>query len=100
MRVNGRNPSAGMRQDTWILRVYLDSTYMGVWDKRTGGALDSDDVTYYPGGMDRRVSLGGRNTTDNIVLQRLYDREDDHAKIAQWLSRNGTGTVVVEQRPL
>lgn len=99
-RTGGTNPTAGTRQDTFITRVFLNNAYMGVFDKRTGGALDSDDVTYYPGGMADRVSLGGRKTTDNVVLQRLYDLQDDHDKINTWFNAVGKGTVVIEQRPM
>lgn len=99
-RVNGTNPSAGARQDTFATRVFLNGAYMGVWDKRQGGALDSDDVTYYPGAMAKKVSLGGRQTTDNVTLQRLYDLQDDHDKLQLWFNAVGKGVVVVHQRPI
>jgi hypothetical protein len=92
--------TSGTRQDTWIIRVHLGNTPLGVWDKKSGGALDSDDIKYYPGGMVPPVSLGGKKTTDNVTLQRLYDRHDDHDKINTLLAAVGRGQVKVAQRPM
>src|SRR5262245_37865848 len=61
----------------------------GVWDKKTGGAVDSDDSKYYPGGMEPPISLGGRRTVDNITLQRLYRIQRDHEHVGRLL--NGAG---------
>lgn len=97
---------AGTRQDTFVLYVTLEpgrgllSFDSGVWDKRSGGALDSDEVKYYPGRMQDQISLGGRRTTDNVVLSRLYDIHDDHDIIDIWLNAVGRGRVTVVQRPM
>lgn len=91
---------AGTRQDTFILRVHLNGNSYGVWDKKTGGAVDSDDIKYYPGGMVPPISLGGKVTTDNITLQRNYDRVDDHDRINTLLDAAGKGIVTVSQRPM
>jgi hypothetical protein len=80
--------------------VHLNGNSLGVWDKKTGGELDSDEVTYYPGGMVPRISLGGRVNPGNVTLQRIYDRFDDHDKINTLLHAVGRGTVIVSQRPL
>jgi len=90
----------GTRQDTFIVRVHLDGNPLGVWDKKTGGELDSDDAKYYPGGMLPPISLGGKKTTGNVVLQRIYDRLDDHDKINTLLTRVAKGQVTVSQRPM
>jgi hypothetical protein len=92
--------TAGTRQDTWTITVHLGNTPLGIWDKKTGGALDSDDIKYYPGGMVPPVSLGGKKTTDNVTLQRLYDRHDDHDKINNLLNAVGKGQVKIAQRPM
>lgn len=92
--------NAGTRQDTWVVRVMINGNSFGVWDKKTGGELDSDDLKYYPGGMVDPEALGGRRTTANLVLQRIYDRLDDHAKINTILNAVGKGRVSVSQRPM
>src|SRR5215471_5040468 len=90
----------GTRQDTFIIRVELNHVPMGIWDKKTGGALDSDDVKYYPGGMADPISLGGKRTTDNVTLQRNYDRVDDHTHIQAWIDAVGKGLVSIHQTPM
>jgi hypothetical protein len=92
--------NAGTRQDTFVLRVHLNGQPLGVWDKKTGGAIDSDDIKYYPGGMQPPIMLGGKRTTDNITLQRNYDRHDDHDKINTLLAAAGKGTITIAQRPM
>lgn len=88
------------RQDTFIVRVTLNGSSLGVWDKKTGGALDSDEVKYYPGGMVPPISLGGKRTTDNVTLQRNYDRKDDHDKINALFAAAGKGKVSIAQKPM
>jgi len=91
---------SGTRQDTFSVIVQLNGNTLGVWDKKTGGELDSDDIKYYPGAMAKVQSLGGRVTPGNLVLQRLYDRQDDHDKINTLFNAVGRGKVKVTQRPL
>jgi hypothetical protein len=95
----------GTRQDTWIIRCTLKTPTggtinLGVWDKKSGGELDSDDIKYYPGGMVPPISLGGKKTTGNVTLQRLYDRADDHDKINSLLTAVGKGQMSIAQRPM
>lgn len=94
-------PVQPTRQDTWTLRVTLNGNivYGEVFDKKTGGELDSDDTKYYPGAMGAPISLGGRVTVGNVTLQRLYLHERDHGNINEWLSQVGKGRVKVTQQP-
>lgn len=91
---------AGVREDQFVVRVTLDGVAMGVWDNKSGGDLDSDSTTYYPGNMGTQQDLGGRKTASNLTLQRLYDRFDDHDKINTWWAAVGKGQLTVSQRPL
>lgn len=91
---------AGTRQDTWTIRVNLNGVPLGIWDKKTGGELDSDELKYHPGGMVPPISLGGKKTVGNITLTREYDRRDDHDKINTLLNAVGRGDVTVSQRPM
>jgi hypothetical protein len=92
--------NAGTRQDTFILRLTVAGNNYGVWDKKTGGELDSDDLKYNPGGMADTLSLGGRILPGNVVLQRLYDRKDDHDRINTLLNGVGKASVSLAQRPM
>lgn len=91
---------AGTRQDTFLVRVHINGEPFGVWDKKTGGALDSDDVKYYPGGMVPPITLGGKKTTDNVTLQRNYDRHDDHDQINKLFAAVGRGKITINQTPM
>jgi hypothetical protein len=88
------------RQDTFQINLTLNGQGMGIWDKKTGGELDSNELTYMPGGMAPRLSLGGQKLPGNLTLQRAYDRIMDHDKINTFLNAVGKGTVKVTQRPL
>lgn len=88
------------REDMWLVIVHLEGNNLGVWDKKTGGDLDSDDVTYYPGGMVDRISIGGRVLPNNLTLSRIYDGVQDHDKINLMLNAVGHGSVKVTQRPM
>jgi len=93
------------RQDTWNIGVNIEDAQgvmqsWGLWDKKTGGELDSDSTTYYPGGMRAQIDLGGRKTAGNLTLQKLYDIVYDHERIGQLLERVGRAKVNVHQRPL
>lgn len=94
-----------VRQDTWevSLEIYNNVGKLEpweVWDKKTGGEVDSEDVKYYPGGMADPLSLGGRVTIGNITLQRIYRKGRDHDKVANLMSYVGKNRCVVHQRPL
>jgi hypothetical protein len=92
--------SGPTRQDTWEVRVSLDGQKLGVWDKKSGGEVDSDEYKYKPGGMEPHVSLGGSRTTGNVILARLYRLGRDHLIAQRLINRVGRGRVVVNQQPL
>lgn len=98
-----KNPTprnAGTRQDTFVVTLNVEGNSFGIWDKKTGGELDSDEVKYWPGGMNDQISLGGRLVPGNVTLQRLYDRVDDHARIDKLLDAVGRGKCFISQRPM
>lgn len=91
---------AGTRQDTFVVRLTINGATFGVWDKKTGGELDSDATTYWPGNMRDQQDLGGRATAGNITLQRLYDLFDDHDRANIYLAGAGKAQCSVSQTPL
>ena len=94
------------RQDTHRITCSIENRatgkmqFYGVWDKWTGGEVDSDATNYYPGGMADPVSLGGRRTTANVVLSRLYRLERDHLHIQEWINAAGKSAATISRQPL
>jgi hypothetical protein len=80
--------------------VTLDGVDLGTWDKRSGGAVDSNELTYQPGAMAPRISLGGALALANVTVARLYDLSRDQAKVHWMITRVGKGRVVIKQIPL
>ena len=73
---------------------------LGVFDKFTGGEVDSDEQKYRPGGMQNPVSLGGAVTMGNVTIERLYVLERDHVIAHQMLAGVGVNGIVVTKQPL
>ena len=89
-----------MRKDQHAIHVSLDGTDCGIWDKKTGGEVDSSDTTYMPGAMGQRISLGGVQTITPVVADRMFDLDRD-GQIIHWLmSRAGKGDMVCSVQPL
>lgn len=88
------------RQDTYNVEVKIAGSDTGTWDKMTGGEVDSDDNKYYPGNMQEPISLGGRRTTGNLVISRLYRLQRDHDNLQDWINAVGSGEVVVKKHVL
>lgn len=88
-----------IREDTFSVRVSVDGVDLGTWDKSSGGAVDSSETKYKPGGMAQEVSLGGSRTTENVTVTRLND-PILHAFVPWLLGRAGRGSAVVVRQPL
>jgi hypothetical protein len=94
------------RQDTWRITVQIKHPVTGrfnnygVWDKLSGGAIDSDETKYNPGGMEDPVSLGGKKTVDNVTLSRLYRLERDHGTLQTLIVAAGKSPVIIAKQPM
>lgn len=88
-----------MRQDQWSNTVTIDGTPLGVWDTFDGGASDSEETKYKPGGMQPEISLGGSRSFSNLTLSRLLDRADWEF-MRDLMNRTGKATCVVSRQPL
>lgn len=90
-----------MRQDQWSNTVTVDGRPLGVWDTLSGGAADSENTTYRPGGMAPQVSLGGPRTIGEITLGRLLRKEsEDWDFVHTLMNRAGQARAVVSRQPL
>lgn len=88
------------RQDTWRIHLTVNGKNWGVWDKKDGGEIDSDEFKYKPGGMAPHVSLGGTRTTGNLTLTRLYRLARDHSRRKELINGVGRADVVASIQPL
>lgn len=92
---------SGSRTDTYDVRVRVNGEGTGTWDKMSGGAVDSEETKYRPGGLGEEVSLGGHVTTENVTVTRLYDLDRDHNGLVRTLLAGvGKAKVVVTKQPL
>lgn len=67
----------------------------GIWDTRTGGQIDSEETLYHPGGMASPISLGGRQTPENITLSRLCKVGRDWQAIPALMGGVGKSRVTI-----
>lgn len=88
------------RQDQYAIAVTIDGEDTGIWDKMSGGNVDSEETKYKPGGMAKSVSLGGSVNVENVTVSRLYVLDRDHLKVKSWINRAGRAGVTVTKQPL
>lgn len=89
------------REDMFAVRVIVDGLGdIGIFDKFTGGEVDSAEQKYSPGAMAPPVSLGGAVTMGNVVLERNYVLERDHAIIHQLAAVAGVAGITAIKQPL
>jgi hypothetical protein len=90
------------RKDTYTVMVSVDNTPLkaGVFDKMTGGDLDSDEFKYYPGGMVDPISLGGKVNPSNVVVSRIYRLQRDHDMVQKLYQAVGKETGTITRQPM
>lgn len=88
------------RVNQYEVTLRVDGTDYGVYDSFSGGGTDSEESKYRPGGMQPQVSLGGSQTTDNIVIGRLFRGDRDALQVKQLTARCGKGQCVVVKQLL
>lgn len=74
--------------------VFTETYDLGVWDKFSGGDIDSDDTKYRAGGRAPEESLGGTRTVSNVTLSRLFRIERDFGELQRLI--DGAGSVDVQ----
>lgn len=88
------------REDNFSVTVKIGSTDWGVWDKLSGGAIDSEELKYKPGAMAPAVSLGGSVNVENITVSRLFSRDVVQQKRKELYRAVGSALVTVTKQPL
>lgn len=91
------------RQDTQRVTIQIKDPLsqqlknLGVWDKKSGGEIDSDQYKYKAGGMVPQISLGGTRTIGDLTISRLYRQERDHDWAQDLINWAGKAVVTVTQ---
>jgi hypothetical protein len=103
-------PENPTRADTWLINVQIENPNLsvargtmvdwGTWDKCTGGGIDSDESTYYPGGMMPPITLGGHKTVATVVVSRLYKIGRDHNNVQKLIDAVGKSSMTISKTPL
>lgn len=94
------------RQDTYTISVTIDPpgsdppVNLGVFDKMSGGEVDSDETKYNPGAMAPPVSLGGRRTVGNVTVSRLYRLIRDHDRAQSLINWAGRARMTITKHPM
>ena len=76
-------------------RATTKAIISGIWDKKTGGEVDSEESLYHPGGMESPISLGGRKNVGNLVLTRICKVDRDWAALPSLIAAVGKSKVTV-----
>jgi hypothetical protein len=103
------------RVDSWTVTLEVENPTQpgvmvdfGIWDKKAGGDVDSEERIYYPGAMGPPISLGGRVTVTQVTLSRLYRLQRDHTGypagkeggISMLIAAVGGSDVKISQTPM
>jgi hypothetical protein len=96
------------RQDTWRVHLWVDDVRtdtdsrvdFGVWDKKSGGSIDSEERIYHPGGMVPPISLGGRTTPEAVTMSKIYDLNKDPDRLDCLLAGVGRASCLVAQQAM
>jgi hypothetical protein len=89
------------RQDQYEITVAIDGNKIAEpFDKMSGGAIDSSEVKYKPGGMVPQISLGGSVEVTNITVERLFDLDRDSPIVADLKGKVGKSQVTISRQSL
>jgi hypothetical protein len=89
------------REDQFACTVKVDGLgELGVFDKMTGGEVDSDEQKYRPGAMAAPVSLGGAVTMGNVIVERNVELDRDWDSMHQLMALAGIGNIEARKQPL
>ena len=88
------------RKDQSSLTIIVDGRPLGVFDKRSGGGVDSEETKYREGAMGPQLSLGGPVTVENVTATRLFKLQRDSELLHWLLARVGQARATVSEQPL
>jgi hypothetical protein len=88
------------RLDQYAVSASIDGQALGVFDKMTGGEIDSEETKYKQGGMVPPVALGGSINVGNVTISRLFRLDRDKALEPFLKARVGKGSVTIAKQSL
>jgi len=88
------------REDQYNVTVAIDGKSWDVFDKLSGGEMDSEETKYKAGGMKPPRSLGGSIMTSNITVSRNYELGRDDVMLSALRARVGKGKAIVSKQSL
>lgn len=88
-----------LREDTYNARVSVDGVDLGTWDKMSAVEVDSEELTFTPGGLAEPITLGGRRNYGTVTVEKLYTA-DIHGNYHWLVQRAGKAEMVITRQPL
>lgn len=88
-----------MREDQFLITAVVDGTNLGTFDTCEGGAAESEETKYRPGGFKPIRTLGGQGAPANVTIGRLEEVGDTEI-IRFMMTRAGKGRMTVTKQPL
>jgi hypothetical protein len=89
-----------MRKDQRRVTVSVAGFAAGVFDTKTGGAIDSEELKHRSGGMGPQKARGGPITVENVTLTREVDQAEWALMREHFLRGVGKADVTVTDQPL
>lgn len=73
---------------------------LGTFEVRSGGGGGSDTASFTPGGSKTPVNIGGRQTFEDVTINRVWDPQRDRPLLADLLAARATARIIVSDQPL
>src|SRR4051812_22890016 len=87
-------------QNQSLVTFTVDGEDFGVWDKLTGGEVDSETLKYKPGGMGNAITLGGSVEVGDVTISRLFAIGRDTETLHRLIGKVGKGNGVIARQAL
>lgn len=87
-----------MRADQQRVTLTVAGVSYGVFDKKSGGLSDSEELKYRKGGMGPERTFGGPGMTENVTISKIVEGAAGWAEIRALRQQRGRGacTCVVQ----
>lgn len=82
-----------------IVTLIIDGVSYERWDVKSGGQTTAEITKHRPGGTVDEVQYDGLPTTEDVTLNRAYDRARDHVLLARLHNKVGNGEIMVSWQP-
>jgi len=87
-------------QQQWLATLNVGGTDYGIFDTFSGGDVTATVNKHRPGGMGPEVSYMSLPSYSDVVLNKVYHTQADHARIATLHQQVGKALATVSLQPL